>query len=54
MPSRVVLAPILPPQTAVFRRLEKSNVELDRFDWTLRCAADRMLPAVASVGRGVI
>jgi len=51
MPSRVVLNPGLPRQTAAYKRFEKTNVELNRFYWTFRCAADHMLPAVGAVVR---
>lgn len=51
MSLRVVLNPGLPPQTAAYRRFEQTNVELNLFYWTFRCAADHLLPAMAGVER---
>jgi hypothetical protein len=51
MSSRVVLEPTLPPQTAAYRRFEQTNIELNLFYWTFRCAGDHLLPAMAQVGR---
>lgn len=51
MSSRVVLNHGLPQQTAAYKRFEKTNVELNRFYWTFRCAADHMLPAIGAVAK---
>jgi len=51
MATRVVLNHGLPPQTAAYKRFEKTNVQLNRFYWTFKCATDHFLPAVGAVQR---
>jgi hypothetical protein len=51
MATRVTLNPGLPPQTAAYKRFEKTNIELNRFYWTFRCATDHLLPAIEKVAR---
>jgi hypothetical protein len=47
--NRVTLPPTLPPQTAAFKRFERTNVELNRFYWTFKCSLDHILPDMAAV-----
>lgn len=51
MPPRVQLNNGLPRQTPAYKRFEKTNVELNRFYWTFKCAAELMLPSVGAVAR---
>lgn len=51
MSNRVTLNPSLPPQTPAFKRFEKTAVEINRFYWTFKCAAELMLHGVGAVAR---
>lgn len=51
MTTRIKLNPGLPPQTPAYKRFEKTNIELNRFYWTFKCATELMLPSVGAVAR---